>query len=130
MILLINGNTKSDVRIQSNDAVVIKPVGKTVKLQGAVKNQAIYELKEGETFSNLIKFCFRVFKSLPIKIKLLLSSLMINGERIFKNFTYEDIIDSETSKMEMKYLFINFPNTPRNIVKIIGEIGKYWIYSI
>ena len=23
--------------------------------------------------------------------------------------------------MEMKYLFINFPNTPRNIIKIIGE---------
>ena len=26
--------------------------------------------------------------------------------------------------MEMKYLFINFPNTPRNIIKIIGEIAS------
>ena len=26
--LLINGNTKSDVRLQSNDAILIKPTGK------------------------------------------------------------------------------------------------------
>ena len=29
---LINGNTKSDIRLQSNDAIVINPIGKTVKI--------------------------------------------------------------------------------------------------
>ena len=42
--LLINGNTKNDVRLQSNDAIVIKPTGKTISILGEVKKQAIFEL--------------------------------------------------------------------------------------
>ena len=120
--LLINGNTKSDVRIQSNDAVVIKPVGKTVKLQGAVKNQAIYELKEGETFSNLLSYASG-FTNIANKSKITISSLMTNGERFFRNFTYEDILDSDLSDGDEIYVH-NLANTPRNIVKVIGELAN------
>ena len=34
------GNIKNDVRLQSNDAIVINPTGKTVSISGEVKNQA------------------------------------------------------------------------------------------
>ena len=43
--LLIKGNIKNDIKLQSNDAIVINPTGKTVYVSGQVKNQAQYELK-------------------------------------------------------------------------------------
>ena len=48
---------------------------------------------------------------------------MTNGERIFRNFTYEDIIDSDLSDGDEIYVH-NLANTPRNIVKVIGELAN------
>ena len=41
---LIKGNIKNDIRLQSNDAILINPIGKTVAISGQVKNQSKYEL--------------------------------------------------------------------------------------
>jgi protein involved in polysaccharide export with SLBB domain len=40
---LIKGNIKNDIKLQSNDAIVINPIGKAVTISGQVKNQAQYE---------------------------------------------------------------------------------------
>ena len=52
----MNGIVSSDIRLQSNDAIVIEPIGKRVKLFGSVKKEAFYELKEDENFSDLLNF--------------------------------------------------------------------------
>ena len=39
MILLIKGNRKM-IRLQSNDAIVINPIGKTVSISGEVKKSS------------------------------------------------------------------------------------------
>ena len=119
--LLINGNTIDDVRLQSNDAIVINPIGKKVKILGEVKNQATYELLDGENFGDLIKFSSG-FTNLSDKERITLGTIAENGERFFANYTFEDI--ASISLKDGDEIFVHkLSNTPRNIVKIYGEIA-------
>tara|TARA_X000000950_G_C13916462_1_gene661263 strand:+ start:1600 stop:4188 length:2589 start_codon:yes stop_codon:yes gene_type:complete len=119
--LLVNGNTIDDVRLQSNDAIVINPIGKKVKILGEVKNQATYELLDGENFEDLIKFSSG-FTNLSDKERITLGTIAENGERFFSNFTLEDI--ASISLKDGDEIFVHkLSNTPRNIVKIYGEIA-------
>ena len=120
--LLIYGNINSDIKLQSNDAIVINPTGKTIKISGEVKKQAIFELKDGEDFSDLLTFASG-FTNLADLKRITLSSIAENGERIYKNFG-----SSELKSVQLKdgdEIFINkLSNTPRNIIKVIGEIAS------
>ncbi len=120
--LLIYGNTNSDIKLQSNDAIVINPTGKTVKISGEVKNQAIFELKDEEDFSDLLTFASG-FSNLADLKRITLSSIAENGERIYKNYR-----SSELESIPLKdgdEIFVNkLSNTPRNIIKVIGEIAS------
>ena len=42
------------MRLQPGDAVFIPVIKKTVRMQGAVRRPALYELKEGETLQDLV----------------------------------------------------------------------------
>ena len=53
---LLEGTSDADVRLQAGDYVFIPPRGKTVHVRGEVRRPAIYELREGETFEDLIDF--------------------------------------------------------------------------
>ncbi len=120
--LLIYGNTNSDIKLQSNDAIVINPTGKTIKISGEVKNQAIFELKEGEDFSDLLTFASG-FTNLADLKRITLSSLAENGERIYKNFRSEELKSIQLKDGDE--IFVSkLSNTPRNIIKIIGEIAS------
>lgn len=52
--LLLRGDTKDDVILRSGDVVFIPSVGKQVAVDGAVNRPAIYEVKPGETFKDLL----------------------------------------------------------------------------
>ncbi|MDC3059514.1 SLBB domain-containing protein [SAR86 cluster bacterium] len=120
--LLINGNINSDIRLLSNDVLVINPTGKTVSINGAVKKEARFELKEGETFSDLLNFSSG-FLNLADKEKITISSIANNGERVFKNYSFQQI--KSASLNDGDEIFVHqLSNTPRNIIKIIGEIAS------
>ena len=53
---LLRGSDPNPVQLQSNDYIFIPPRGKTVGIQGAVKRPAYYEMKEGETFTDLLEY--------------------------------------------------------------------------
>ena len=117
--LLINGNTKSDIRIQSNDAILIKPTGITVSIVGEIKKQAKFELLESETFSDLLEFSSG-FTQNADKSKITLSRIAENGERIFDNFSYEEakkikFIDGDEIRIH------SLSNTPRNKILVKGS---------
>ena len=117
--LLINGNTKSDIRLQSNDAVLIKPTGITVSIVGEIKKQAKFELLESETFSDLLEFSSG-FTQNADKSKITLSRIAENGERIFDNFSYEEakkikFIDGDEIRIH------SLSNTPRNKILVKGS---------
>jgi len=51
--LLIHGDSSGDVLLQSGDVVFINSVGNTVSIDGEVRRPAIYELIEGDDFSEV-----------------------------------------------------------------------------
>ena len=120
--LIIKGNTNSDIRLQSNDAVVIKPTLKTITISGEVKNPARYELIEGEGFNELLTFASGL-SNLANKEKITLSYLANNGERIFKNFNLNDIESHSLSDGDEIFVH-RLSNTPRNIINVLGEIAS------
>lgn len=52
--LLLEGNTRGDVRLLPGDVIFIPPVGITVGVGGEVRRPAIYEVKEGARASDLL----------------------------------------------------------------------------
>lgn len=53
--LLIRGDNTSDVVLQANDVVFIPASGDLVSVTGQVRREAIFEMKSGETYNDLIK---------------------------------------------------------------------------
>lgn len=53
--LLLEGDTRGDVRLLPGDVIFIPPVGVTVALSGEVRRPAIYELKNETTAEQLIR---------------------------------------------------------------------------
>lgn len=53
---LLTGNRKNDIRMEEGDIVLIEPYCQIVKLNGYVKRAMNFELKEGETVSDLLRY--------------------------------------------------------------------------
>lgn len=52
--LLLKGDASHDIRLLPGDVVHIAPVGATVTVEGEVNRPAIYEIKPGETYQDVI----------------------------------------------------------------------------
>lgn len=53
---VLNGNKTNDAVLQNEDVIQIAPVGKEIAITGSVNNEAIYEIKRGETLEKLLSF--------------------------------------------------------------------------
>ncbi len=53
---LMNGNFDANVRLEDNDAIMVVPYSNLVSLSGAVKRPMKYEIKDGETLSDLFAY--------------------------------------------------------------------------
>ena len=53
--LLLNGDARNDLRLQTGDVIFIPPVGVTVGISGEVRRPAIYELKGEKTAGELVR---------------------------------------------------------------------------
>lgn len=53
---LINGSRKNDIRLEEGDVILVEPYQSVVKVQGYVKRPMNYEMKEGETMADLLKY--------------------------------------------------------------------------
>jgi polysaccharide export outer membrane protein len=51
---LLNGNRRSDLRLQNEDIIHIPPMQGQVAIAGSVRNSAIYQYKEGMTLADLM----------------------------------------------------------------------------
>ena len=52
--LLIKGDSRSDVLLQSGDVIFIAPKGNTISVEGEVRRPAIYELSQKENFNDVL----------------------------------------------------------------------------
>ncbi|MBN2858294.1 MAG: SLBB domain-containing protein [Candidatus Delongbacteria bacterium] len=53
---LLTGNKVNDIILKNNDNILVPPRHSSVKLEGEVNNESIYELKKEETMVDLMKF--------------------------------------------------------------------------
>jgi polysaccharide export outer membrane protein len=53
--LLINGDSSSDILLQSGDVIFIPPQSKSVSIAGEVRRPAIYELSKSDDFASIIQ---------------------------------------------------------------------------
>lgn len=53
---LLNGNSSDDVNLMEGDIVLVQPYNALVDITGNVKRPMLYEMKEGETMSDLITY--------------------------------------------------------------------------
>ncbi|MBL4745958.1 MAG: SLBB domain-containing protein [Flavobacteriaceae bacterium] len=54
---LITGTEKGNIQLRDQDVIIIGPYLNLVTIEGEVKRPGIYELKEGETMQDLLKYC-------------------------------------------------------------------------
>lgn len=53
---ILNGNNSGNVRLEDDDLIIVPPYGSMVEISGSIKRPMKYELKEGETVSDLIRY--------------------------------------------------------------------------
>ena len=116
--LLIKGETNFDLDIQSNDVIVINPIGKTISIRGGKKIIKI-ELKNEEDFDDLLNFSSG-FSNIADINRITLSRIADNGERVFQNHTIESLKEITLKDGDVFYVH-KLSNTPRNQIRIIGE---------
>jgi len=125
--LLINANTSNDLRIQSGDALLINPVGNRVKIWGNVNRPAIYEIKEGETFKDVLSFASGL-SSKADKNKITLSRLSDQGEREFFDYSLKDINSVELKDSDEIFIH-DLSGKLSNNIRIEGFLSNRGIYS-
>jgi protein involved in polysaccharide export with SLBB domain len=63
---LVNGDQSENVGLKDNDVIRIPAYSQRVTIEGQVKRPGIFEMKPGESFSDLLSFASG-FTSLPIQ---------------------------------------------------------------
>lgn len=53
---ILNGNSSLDIALRDGDLITVSPYGKLVEITGNVKRPMYYEMKDGETVADLIRF--------------------------------------------------------------------------
>lgn len=53
---LLNGKYDSNIRLEDNDMIIVEPYKKLVATDGKLKRERIYEITDGETLADLIRF--------------------------------------------------------------------------
>ena len=102
--LLLNGDNKSDIRLAPGDIVYIKPYGSQIAIYDGVKVPGIYEARDGETVSDIVKFA---------------------GGYTFNNTKDQVIIEKMTDSKQIDVASLDF-NKGLNQVIANGEIIHFF----
>lgn len=120
--LLLKGDTSGDVRLLPGDVVWIAPVADVATIEGQVQRPAIYEIKPGETYQDLVAMAggFRVDAFIErSQVKRLLS-----GESIA--LLDLNLADEQVSKRPLQHgdiVTVNTRSNPlTNVVQIVGDV--------
>jgi protein involved in polysaccharide export with SLBB domain len=137
---IIKGSKANDTRLQNGDIVFVPPAGKRAAIAGNVVRQAIYELKSGETLSDLTElaggFQFNAYfervhieRVIPFNQRKQLKKDLRDIDLKFKTI---DDLEKSSEAMEdgdiVTVLQIN--NLPQNRVTIVGNVKKPGVFEL
>ncbi len=123
---LIFGNLSEITNLQSGDSIYIKPVQNLVRAGVGFTNEALFEMKDEETFADLLKYAGGVDKSITNQKYVLISSQ--NNPDIPRLLNADDL-----SKFKIKHLdTLSVEYSKFGVIEILGEVkrpGKYNVSS-
>ena len=123
--IFIDGKSGFGDRLRSGDTILVGPSIKMVTLSGAVKRPGLYELKEGNNFSDLLKYGLGFADNADLK------SLRI--ERLNKESTsFIKIVDlKKLNSIEVQSSDqLNVRAYERKTARIIGAVNRPGTYTI
>ena len=123
--IFIDGKSGFGDRLRSGDTILVRPSIKMVTLSGAIKRPGLYELKEGDNFSDLLKY------GLGFADNADLQSLRVerpNGELT----SYIEIADlKKINSIEVQSSDnLNIRAFERKTAKILGAVNRPGTYTI
>ena len=124
--LLIYGDRSYDITIEAGDVIIIDPAYQFINLTGQIKRPAIYEVLEGETFSDLIAFGLG-YTNLANKSNLSVNKLDENS-RYIVNQTLKDldaVLKNVVSVNINPYLNKNYAS-----VRVTGAVKEPGFYDL
>jgi len=137
---ITSGKLDNDIRLANNDIIFIAPRISSITLSGAVKNAAVYELKNGEGLNELIKFS----AGLPTNASL--NNVIINRITPFENRDQKKVYDRFLTSLDYnklyktknnfilengdKVTFSSILEKSLNQVQITGNVNKEGSYPL
>ena len=137
---LITGDRASDVMLRDGDAVHVPPVGPRAAVVGETRRPAIYEMKEGETFGDLIEFAggltFKAFherahieRYLPPEERAFHENGVVHADLAFHSFA--DFLESDYPIRDGDVATVmTADDEPVNLVTIEGKVKQPGRYAI
>ncbi|GHF80796.1 SLBB domain-containing protein [Thalassotalea marina] len=126
--LLIRGDSSGDVVLKSNDVVFISAVGDQVSIDGEVKRPAIYELKNGESFKDVIEMAGGMLPS-AYPAATIVERFNERNLRTVRNFNFSSDVELKKTAKGGDYVNV-LPTSDQfeDSLTIIGAVtrpGKY-----
>ncbi len=122
---LLKGDSKSDVRLSSGDAIFIPVSGPQVTIAGEVKRKAIYELLEGEKVSQLLELAGGTTAEAYLD-KITLERISENDERIVYDLNMNAKTGNDSDDIELidgdKLTISSSYNMKRKVAFIAGMV--------
>lgn len=120
--LLIKGDSSNDIVLKPGDVVFIPSVGAQVKVEGAVKRPAIFELKKGESAKQLLAMVGGLKPNAYAKNAVV--------ERF--NFDRKEVLSVDFSKPQINYIpqdgdrirFNSVSSQYQNSISLIGAVAR------
>ncbi len=137
---IIKGSKANDTRLQNGDIVFVPPAGKRAAIAGNVVRQGIYELKSGETLSDLTEiaggFQFNAYfervhieRVIPFNKRKQLKKDLQDIDLKFK--TIEDLEKSSEAMEDGDIVTVlQITNLPQNRVTVTGNVRKPGVFEL
>ncbi|WP_158174557.1 SLBB domain-containing protein [Grimontia hollisae] len=120
--LLLKGDTRNDVRLQPGDTVFIAAVGDTVKIDGEVNRPAIYEIKSGERYRDLVAMAGGLTPNAQVE-QVTVKRLTKQGMREVMTLDFSRAADMRVSvKNGDEVEIAQRSNTLRHYVQVSGDV--------
>lgn len=124
--LLIKGDRSNDITIEAGDTLLINAANQFVEITGAVKRPAIYEVLEGETFSNLVDFALG-FEITANRSNISAAFLNLDEAEITKK-NIKDLDESLVNALSVQVF--NYVNEKIANVQVLGAVDQPGFYDL
>lgn len=137
---LITGNKSKDIKLEEGDVIFVPPVGKRVAIAGNAFRPAIYELKENENLSDLLKYAgglkftayfdrVHIERVIPFAERKSYADNILSLDLNFKSVN--DLLNDKYSLESGDVISIlGINNLPENRVTISGYVKKPGVYEL